>query len=43
VFLTERPRLWPRFFSFHEVFHLLVVAGSGSYLALIAGWLVRME
>lgn len=27
VFLLERPRLWPRVFSFHEVFHLLVVAG----------------
>ncbi len=29
VFLvTNRPRLWPRVFSYHEVFHVLVVAAS---------------
>lgn len=28
VFATKRPRLSPRLFSYHEVFHLLVVAGS---------------
>ena len=29
VFLvTNRPRLWPRVFSYHEVFHVLVIAGS---------------
>jgi hemolysin III len=35
VFLTERPRLWPRVFSFHELFHVLVVAGSGVYYAMV--------
>ena len=33
VFLLERPVLWPRRFSFHELFHTLVVAG-GLALAL---------
>jgi hemolysin III len=42
VFLTERPRLWPRVFSFHELFHLLVVAGSGAYYLLATGWLARL-
>lgn len=29
VFLvTNRPRLWPRVFSYHEVFHVLVVAAT---------------
>ena len=42
VFLTERPRLWPRVFSFHELFHVLVVAGSGAYYALATGWLARI-
>ena len=28
-FVTERPTLWPRFFSFHELFHVLTVIGSG--------------
>jgi hemolysin III len=41
-FLTERPRLWPRVFGFHELFHLFVVAGSGAYWALTTGWLARV-
>jgi hemolysin III len=29
VFLvTNRPRLWPRVFSYHEVFHILVITGT---------------
>jgi hemolysin III len=29
VFLvTNRPRLWPRLFSYHEAFHVMVIAGS---------------
>jgi hemolysin III len=34
AFATERPRLWPRVFSYHEVFHVLVVAGSASHFVL---------
>lgn len=26
--VTQRPRLWPRVFSYHEVFHIFVVAAS---------------
>jgi hemolysin III len=39
AFATQRPRLWPRVFSYHEVFHVLVVAGSASHFAL-AFWYV---
>jgi len=28
MFVTQRPRLWPRVFSYHEVFHVFVVAAS---------------
>ncbi|MCZ7534423.1 MAG: hemolysin III family protein [Acidimicrobiia bacterium] len=28
LLITNRPRLWPRVFSYHEVFHVLVVAAS---------------
>ena len=28
IFAIRRPRLFPRVFSYHELFHLLVVAGS---------------
>lgn len=33
--LTGRPRLFPRVFSSHEVFHVLVVAASATHFAVI--------
>lgn len=35
VFATQRPKLFPRVFSHHEVFHLLVVTGSSLHFAAI--------
>lgn len=35
-FATKRPRLLPRIFSYHEVFHLLVIAGSLFHFLAIA-------
>lgn len=34
AFATQRPRLWPRLFSYHEVFHVLVVAGSAVHYTM---------
>ncbi len=34
LYVTQRPRLWPRVFSYHEVFHLFVVAGSAAHYAM---------
>lgn len=32
IFLvTNRPRLWPRVFSYHELFHVMVVAATGTH------------
>jgi hemolysin III len=28
MLVTRRPRLWPRVFSYHEAFHVLVMAAS---------------
>ncbi len=39
LFVTKRPRLWPRLFSYHEVFHVCVVAGSTAHY-LMAFWYV---
>lgn len=36
VFSTKRPRLSPRTFSYHELFHVLVVVGSGLHFLAIA-------
>lgn len=38
IFATRRPRLFPRIFSHHEVFHVLVIAGSGLHFWAIAGY-----
>lgn len=36
VFLvTERPRLWPRVFSHHELFHICVVSASAAHYAMM--------
>jgi hemolysin III len=34
LLVTRRPRLWPRVFSYHEVFHVFVVAGSVQHYAM---------
>jgi hemolysin III len=34
IFATKRPRLWPHVFSYHEVFHVFVVAGSAAHYAM---------
>lgn len=42
VFLvTERPRLWPRVFSYHEAFHVCVVAGSTAHYAMMFAYVAR--
>lgn len=35
LFVTRRPHLWPRVFSYHEVFHVFVCAGSALHYAAI--------
>ena len=41
VFLvTNRPRLWPRVFSYHELFHIFVVAASALHFAAVARYVV---
>jgi hemolysin III len=35
VFITQRPRLWPRIFSYHELFHVCTVAASAALFAFL--------
>ena len=35
LFVSKRPRLWPRVFSYHELFHVFVVAGSAVHYAVM--------
>lgn len=41
LFVTRRPRLWPGLFSYHEVFHLFVVAGSSLHYAMTFSYVAR--
>ena len=35
LMVLNRPRLWPRVFSYHEVFHVMVVAASAVHFVLV--------
>jgi len=39
AFATRRPRLFPRVFSYHEVFHVLVVTGSVLHFLVVFWYL----
>jgi hemolysin III len=38
--VTQRPRLWPRVFSSHELFHVLVIAASALHFVAIWRYVV---
>ncbi len=40
IYGTKKPNPFPRFFGFHEVFHLFVVAGGLTYTAAIWIWVL---
>ena len=43
VFLvTNRPRLWPRVFSYHEVFHIMVVSATSLHFLVIWRYVVPL-
>ena len=43
VFLvTNRPRLWPRVFSYHEVFHIMVVSATSLHVLVIWRYVVPL-
>ncbi len=35
LLITNRPRLWPRVFSYHEVFHIMVVAATAVHFVMV--------
>ena len=41
LLVTRRPRLWPRVFSYHEVFHIFVVVGSSLHYAMTFSYVAR--
>jgi hemolysin III len=41
AFATRRPHLWPHVFSYHELFHVLVVGGSAAHYAMTFVYVAR--
>jgi hemolysin III len=42
LFALGRPRLWPRVFSYHEVFHAFVVVAAVLHFAVIHHYLLPL-
>ena len=43
VFLvTNRPRLWPRVFSYHEAFHVLVVLATAAHFVFVTRYVLPL-
>ena len=40
AYAFKRPRLWPKTFGYHEVFHLLVLGASASFFLVMALYVV---
>ncbi len=40
IYALKRPNPFPRVFGYHEVFHLLVIAGSAMHFTLVAAYLM---
>ena len=40
AYAFQRPRLWPRTFGYHEVFHLLVLGASASFFVVMALYVI---
>ena len=42
AFATQRPRLWPHVFSYHEVFHIMVVSATSLHYLVIWRYVVPL-
>jgi len=36
IYAIKKPNPWPRYFGYHEIFHLLVIAGAGVHYYVVA-------
>lgn len=43
LLVAKRPRLFPRVFSYHEVFHVLVISGSLTHFLMILWFIAPIE
>lgn len=43
LFVTRRPHLWPRVFSYHEVFHVCVCTASALHYTAILQYVARAQ
>jgi len=41
IYARKRPDPWPKFFGFHEIFHVFVILGSASHFWVMYGYLAK--
>jgi hemolysin III len=42
VIATNRPRLWPRVFSYHELFHVMVVTATAIHFVMVSRYVLPL-
>ena len=42
LLITNKPRLWPRVFSYHEVFHIMVVAATAVHFVMVSRYVIPL-
>jgi hemolysin III len=42
LLVNNRPKLWPRVFSYHEVFHIMVIAATGVHFVMVWRYVVPL-
>jgi hemolysin III len=42
LLVTNRPRLWPRVFSYHELFHVMVITATSLHFVMVARYVVPL-
>ncbi len=42
LMVMNLPRLWPRVFSYHEVFHVMVVAATSIHFVMVSRYVVPL-
>ncbi len=42
VIATNRPRLWPRVFSYHELFHVMVVTATSIHFVMVSRYVLPL-
>jgi hemolysin III len=43
IYALKKPNPWPRYFGFHEIFHIFVMLGSLSHFWVMYGYVTKFN